>query len=110
MSNSNPTFFNKLCKNCNKVTTQPHFPAVVVFVMSFLVAGAIIEQTSALDGGVECNTHDTQKERSLCLKLNGVALILAITVPIMASIAVYKLAKDQASKCHLSRKERLFHK
>lgn len=110
MSNSNPTFFNKLCKKCNKVTTKPEFPAVVVFCMSFLVAGAIVENSSALDGGVECNTHDTQNQRSLCLKLNGVGLILSIAVPVMASLTVYKLGKDQAKKCNLSRKERLFHK
>lgn len=101
---------NKVFKFCNKVTSDPMFDAVVVFTMSFLLSGVLLEMSSALDGGVECNKYSTQEQRTFCTKLNGVFLVLAVGVPIILGISTYILAKKKRLEPHRSRKERLLHK
>jgi len=84
---------NKVFIFCNRITRGPIFPAVMVFTLSFLIAGVLFDMSSAKDGGVECNNYSTQDERSLCTKLNGIFLVLTIGVPVMGSIVTYMVAK-----------------
>lgn len=93
---------NKVFKFCNRITRGPLFPAVIVFTLSFLIAGVLFEMSSAKDGGVECNTYPTQNERSLCTKLNGVFLVLTIGVPVMGSIVTYMVAKRKQNPITLN--------
>lgn len=79
---------NKVFKFCNQIANRPAYPAVVVFSLSFLISGVLIDFTSINDGGVECNKKPVNL-KNLCTKLNGVIMILAPTVPIMAGLGTY---------------------
>ncbi len=85
---------NKLFRYCSRVTDKPIFPAVVVFTLTFLISGALLEITSVADGGVNCNNKE-QAEKNLCTKLNIIFLILAPTIPVMAGIGVYVYARNK---------------
>jgi len=85
---------SKLFRYCNRVTSKPIFPAVVVFTLSFLIAGVFLEITSVADGGVNCN-NKPQAEKNLCTKLNIIFLILAPTIPVMAGLGVYAYGRKK---------------
>ena len=80
---------NKLFRYCNRVTSKPLFPAVVVFSLSFLVAGALLQVSSVGDNGIACNEKTTVTEKNLCTKLNIIFLVLAPTLPLMAGLSTY---------------------
>ena len=86
------------------------FDAVVIFSMSFLLSGVLIEMSSALDGGVQCNKYSTQEARSVCTKFNGIIIILSLGLPIILGILTYILSKQKKLKQFKSRRERLWHK
>ncbi len=88
---------NKLFRYCSRVTSKPLFPAVVVFTLTFLISGALLEVTSVADGGVNCN-NKPQAEKNLCTKLNIIFLILAPTIPVMAGLSVYVYARNKQRK------------
>jgi len=88
---------NKLFKYCNRVTSKPLFPAVVVFTLSFLVSGALLQMSSIGDNGIACN-EKTNAEKNLCTKLNVIFLILAPTIPVMAGITTYLIGKKYYTK------------
>ncbi len=88
---------NKLFRYCNRVTSKPLFPAVVVFTLSFLVSGAFLQMSSIGDNGIACN-EKTNAEKNLCTKLNIVFLILAPTIPVMAGLGVYVYARNKQRK------------
>lgn len=88
---------NKLFRYCSRVTSKPLFPAVVVFTLTFLISGALLEVTSVTDGGVNCNNKE-QAEKNLCTKLNIIFLILAPTIPVMAGLGVYVYARNKQRK------------
>jgi len=85
---------NKLFRYCNRVTSKPLFPAVVVFTLTFLIAGVLVDLSSVADGGVECNNKPVA-EKNLCTKLNIIFLILAPTIPVMAGLGVYVYARSK---------------
>lgn len=98
---------NKIFKFCNKVTKDPMFAAVVVFTMSFLVSGVLLEASSALDNGEHCSRYKIQDDRTFCTKANAVAIVLAVSLPVMFGIIAYILGKK---KRLVFRKERLWYK
>jgi len=92
---------NKVFKLCNRVVSKPAYPAVVVFSLSFLISGVLLDFTSINDNGEACNEKPL-KQKNLCTKLNGIIVILAPTLPIMAGLGTFayfrKKEKEQFSK------------
>ena len=102
---------NKFYKFCNRVTSDPMFGAVMVFSISFIFSGYFIQVSSVDDGGVKCNKINDLDERTLCTKMNGVSIILAFALPIMAGMSTYILARKKKfqGRYDLSRGRRLLH-
>ncbi len=46
------------------------------------------------DGGITCN-EKTNAEKNLCTKLNIIFLILAPTIPVMAGLTTYLIARNK---------------
>lgn len=85
---------NKIFKFCNRITNNALYPAVVVFSLSFLISGVLIDFTSINDGGVECNSKPL-KQKNLCTKLNGIIIILAPTIPILAGLGTFAYFRNK---------------
>lgn len=85
---------NSLYKFSHTITKDPMFSSVVVFTLSFLVSGVLIEMTSTDDGGVNCHQKTIQL-KNICTKLNIISLILAPTVPIMAGLSTYYVVQKK---------------
>ena len=83
-----------LFKFANTVTKDPMFSSVVVFTLSFLVAGVLFEMTSAGDGGLVCHENTVQL-KNLCTKLNIIFLVLSVSVPIIAGLSIYYVVQKK---------------
>ena len=83
-----------LYKFAHTVTKDPMFSSVVVFTLSFLVAGVLFEMTSAGDGGLVCN-EKTLGLKNICTKLNIIFLVLAVSVPIIAGLSTYYVVQKK---------------
>lgn len=100
---------NKFYKFCNRVTSDPMFGAVMIFSISFIFSGYFVQVSSVDDGGVRCNKIQDIDDRTFCTKMNGVTIVLAFAVPIMAGLSTYILAKKKKlqGKSDLPRSRRL---
>jgi len=83
-----------LYKFANTVTKDPMFSSVVVFTLSFLVSGVLLEMTSAGDSGIVCHEKNLEL-KNLCTKLNIIFLVLGVSIPIIAGLSTYYVVRKK---------------